>query len=46
MDTNIWEVLAYASDICPHDGKTDIFSPQNEWNKLTPSQKEELIAKK
>ena len=46
VDTDISEVLAYASAARPFNGKPDNFLPRNEWNKLTPSQKEVLIAKR
>jgi hypothetical protein len=46
VDTDISEVLAYASAARPINGKPDNFLPRNEWNKLTPSQKEALIAKR
>jgi hypothetical protein len=46
QDTDISEVLAYASKLRPKNGKPDNFLTRDEWNKLTTSQKEELIAKR
>jgi hypothetical protein len=40
------EVLAYASNMCPKNSKPDNCLSRNEWNKMTPSQKEALIPKK
>jgi hypothetical protein len=46
VDTDISEVLAYASNLRPQNGKPDNFLPRDEWNKLTSSQKEALIARR
>jgi hypothetical protein len=43
---DISEVLACASNLRPQNGKPDNFLPRDEWNKLTTSQKEALIAKR
>jgi hypothetical protein len=46
VDTNISEVLAYASNFRQNKGKPNNFLPRDEWNKVTTSQKEALNAKR